>query len=168
VLGLVLRSVIGRPVTEYLEQKIWQPIGAEADATWLVDRSGLEATFCCLNAVLRDYARLGLLLARDGNWRGAQVIPAAWIKDGTERHPGRDHLWPRIATPFFGYGYQTWIFPDEERTFALLGVRGQSIFVDPQRRLAMVHTAVRNRPARDPGTRETIALWRSLAQTLGK
>src|SRR5262249_22558519 len=64
VLGLVLRSATGRPVTAYLEEKIWQPMGAEADATWLVDRSGQEATFCCINAVLRDYARLGLLLAR--------------------------------------------------------------------------------------------------------
>jgi len=62
VLGLVLRSAVGRPITAYLEEKIWQPMGAEADATWLVDRSGQEATFCCINAVLRDYARLGLLL----------------------------------------------------------------------------------------------------------
>jgi CubicO group peptidase (beta-lactamase class C family) len=133
-------------------------------------RGGCSPSSRCDPAFLAGqiYARLGLLLARDGNWRGAQVISAAWIKDGTERHPGRGHLWPRIATPFFGYGYQTWIFPDAERTFALLGVRGQSIFVDPQRRLAMVHTAVRNRPARDPGTRETMALWRDFAQTLGK
>jgi hypothetical protein len=63
VLGFVLTSAVGRSASEYLEQKIWQPIGAEADATWLIDRSGQEATLCCLNAVLRDYARLGLLLA---------------------------------------------------------------------------------------------------------
>ena len=79
VFGLVLARAIGRSVAEYLEQKIWQPIGAEADATWLVDNSGQEVTFCCLNAVLRDYARLGLLLAYDGNWRGRQIIPAAWF-----------------------------------------------------------------------------------------
>src|SRR5262249_42576994 len=29
VLGLVLLAAIGRPVAEYLEEKIWQPIGAE-------------------------------------------------------------------------------------------------------------------------------------------
>jgi CubicO group peptidase (beta-lactamase class C family) len=68
VLGLVLRSTVGRPVADYLQEKIWQPIGAEADATWLIDRAGQEATYCCLNAVLRDYARLGLLLAHDGHW----------------------------------------------------------------------------------------------------
>ena len=89
VLGLVLRSAVGRPVADYLQEKIWEPIGAEADATWLIDRSGQEATYCCLNAVLRDYARLGLLLAHDGNWRGRQIIPAAWIEEATRVHPGQ-------------------------------------------------------------------------------
>jgi CubicO group peptidase (beta-lactamase class C family) len=82
VLGLVLRAATNRPPAEYLESRIWQLIGAEADASWLVDNSGQEATYCCLNAVLRDYARLGLLLAHDGNWRGRQVIPrrGSWMR----------------------------------------------------------------------------------------
>ena len=167
VLGLVLTSATGRPAAEYLEQKIWQPIGAEADATWLIDRAGHESTYCCLNAVLRDYARLGLLLAHDGNWRGRQIIPAAWIKDATSRHPDQDHLWPGIATPELGYGYQTWIFPGEPRRFAFLGLRGQSILVDPQSRLVMVQTSVRKRPSNDPSAALTRALWETVVATLG-
>ena len=89
VLGLVLRNAVGRPVADYLQEKIWEPMGAEADATWLIDRAGQEATYCCLNAVLRDYARLGLLLAHDGHWRGRQIIPAAWIEDATRVRPGQ-------------------------------------------------------------------------------
>jgi len=166
VLGLVLRSAVGRPVADYMQEKIWAPIGAEADATWLIDRSGQEATFCCINAVLRDYARLGLLLAHDGNWRGRQIIPAAWIEDATRVAPHQAHLRPGIATAFFGYGYQVWIFPGERRMFAFLGVRGQAIFVDPASRLVMVHTAVRKQ-AVDPGGREAIALWRSIVRELG-
>ena len=77
VLGLVLRGAVGRPVADYLQEKIWEPMGAEADATWLIDRSGQEATYCCFNAVLRDYARLGLLLAHDGRLGDRQIIPAA-------------------------------------------------------------------------------------------
>jgi CubicO group peptidase (beta-lactamase class C family) len=167
VLGLVLTQAVGRPVAAYLQEKIWQPIGTEADATWLVDRAGQEATFCCLNAVLRDYARLGLLLAHDGSWRGRQVIPAAWIRDATTVRPDQPHLAPRTATRFFGYGYQTWIFPDEPGTFALLGIRGQVIFVDPARRLVMVHTAVRKLPV-DPAGAETVALWRGVVRDLGR
>jgi CubicO group peptidase (beta-lactamase class C family) len=167
VLGLVLRRAVGRPVTAYLEEKIWQPMGAEADATWLVDRSGQEATFCCINAVLRDYARLGLLLAHDGNWRGHQLIPAAWIRDATTVRGDQPHLRPGLATGFFGYGYQTWIFPGERRMFALLGVHGQSIFVDPQSRLVMVNTAVRKQASGGPGPRESTALWAAVVRELG-
>jgi CubicO group peptidase (beta-lactamase class C family) len=167
VLGFVLQGAIGRTVSDYLQEKIWQPIGAEADATWLIDTSGQEATYCCLNAVLRDYARLGLLLAHDGNWRGRQLIPAAWIHEATTKQATSAHLWPGIATPYFGYGYQTWIFPGERRMFAFLGVRGQSIFVDPQSRLVMVHTAVRKQPGNDPGNREAAALWQAVVRQLG-
>jgi CubicO group peptidase (beta-lactamase class C family) len=167
VLGLVLRSAIGRPVAEYLEQKIWRPMGAEADAAWLIDRSGQEVTYCCLNAVLRDYARLGLLLAHDGNWRGRQLIPANWVMDATSKHPEQRHLWPEVATPQLGYGYQVWLLPRERRQFAFLGVRGQSIIVDPQSRLVMVQTAVRRRPSGDPSARETRLLWQGVVTALG-
>jgi CubicO group peptidase (beta-lactamase class C family) len=165
VLGLVLRNAVGRPVAEYLSEKIWKPMGAEADATWLVDSTGQESTYCCLNAVLRDYARLGLLLAHDGNWRGRQIIPAAWIADATRVSPENRHLSPGVATPFYGYGYQTWIFPGERRTFALLGVRGQAIFVDPERRLVLVHTAVRKQAI--AGSAEIRSLWQAVVSRLG-
>jgi CubicO group peptidase (beta-lactamase class C family) len=167
VLGLVLAAAVGRPVSEYLQDKIWQPIGAEADAAWIIDRSGQEVTFCCFNAVLRDYARLGLLLAHDGNWRGRQLVPAAWVRDATTVRADQPHLRPRTATPFFGYGYQTWIFPDERRMFAFLGVRGQAIYIDPASRLVMVNTAVR-KLARDPGVAETVALWRGVTRDLSR
>jgi CubicO group peptidase (beta-lactamase class C family) len=110
--------------------------------------------------VLRDYARLGLLLAHDGQWRGRQIIPAAWIKEATIVRPGQ----PQPATG--GYGYQVWILAGERRMFALRGIRGQAIYVDPASGLVMVHTAVRKQ-ARDPGVSETSALWRSLVDLLG-
>jgi CubicO group peptidase (beta-lactamase class C family) len=167
VLGLVLAGAIGRPVSEYLQEKIWQPMGAEADATWLVDNSGQEATHCCLNAVLRDYARLGLLLAHDGNWRGRQIIPAAWVLEATTVHMDQPHVWPGTATPNEGYGYQTWILPGERRTFMLWGAHGQRIYVDPRSKLVMVNTAV-SRPGLDLfSVQEMGALWTALVRQLG-
>jgi CubicO group peptidase (beta-lactamase class C family) len=166
VLGLVLRSVTGRPVAEYLKEKIWEPIGAEADATWLIDRTGPESTHCCINAILRDYARLGLMLAHQGNWGGKQIVPAAWINDATTVRADQPHLRPGVATPYFGYGYQTWIFPGERPMFAFLGLRGQVIYVDPQSRLVLVQTAVSKQPV-NSGGRETGALWQGVVRTLG-
>jgi hypothetical protein len=163
--GLVLARAGGQPVAEYLEQKLWQPIGAEADATWLVDNSGQEVTSCCLN-VLRDYARLGLLLAHDGNWRGRQIIPATWVLEATAVHMDQPHLWPGTATETEGYGYQTWIIPNERRMFMLWGAQGQRIYVDPRSKLVMVNTAVQE-GFDPPALREMNALWYALVRQLG-
>jgi hypothetical protein len=49
------RSNVRKPNSDYLQEKVWQPIGAEADATWLLDAEGLELAHFGFNAVLRDY-----------------------------------------------------------------------------------------------------------------
>ena len=167
VLGLVLRGATKRAPAEYLQAKIWQPIGAEADAAWVIDNAGQEATYCCLNAVLRDYARLGLLLAHDGNWRGQQIIPASWVMDATTVRADQPHLRAGTATPFAGYGYQTWIHAGDRRIFTLRGVRGQLIFVYPQGKLVMVVTAVNKLAVDIPRLREAFALWTAVASQLG-
>jgi CubicO group peptidase (beta-lactamase class C family) len=167
ILGLVLRAAVQRPVADYLSEKIWQPIGTEADASWTIDNNGMEVAFCCFNAVLRDYARLGRLLAHDGSWEGRQLIPRQWIVDATTVRSGDTYLAPGTATPVYGYGYQVWLLPGSERRFVLLGIRGQMIFIDPAAKLVMAHTAVRQKPV-DPGNAETRALWSAVAHELGK
>jgi CubicO group peptidase (beta-lactamase class C family) len=168
ILGLVLRAAIGEPVADYLHDRIWQAIGTEADASWAIDGTGQEVTFCCFNAVLRDYARIGRLLAHDGAWEGRQLIPRQWLQDATTVQPNNAYLAPGAATPYFGYGYQVWLLPGEQRRFALLGIRGQMILVDPASKLVMVHTAVRNNPSDPASNAETIALWLGVIKQLGK
>jgi CubicO group peptidase (beta-lactamase class C family) len=140
VLGLVLRAAVGKPLAEYLSEKIWQPMGAEADATWLIDAGGYELGYAGINATLRDWGRFGLLLAHDGALNGRQIIPAEWVKAATTAEAA--HLKVGVASKFNGYGYQTWLIHPDKRMFALLGVRGQGVFVDPQTRTVIVHTAV--------------------------
>jgi CubicO group peptidase (beta-lactamase class C family) len=168
ILGLVLRSVTGTPVADYLHDRIWDAIGAEADASWSVDGTGQEITFCCVSATLRDYARLARLLAHDGAWEGRQVIPRRWLLDATTVKPAEAYLAPGTATPYFGYGYQVWILPGEQRRFALLGIRGQMILIDPASKLVMVHTAVRQKPFDQASFREPLALWFALLGHIGK
>ena len=168
ILGLVLRAATGRPVADYLHDKIWQAIGTEADASWAIDGTGQEVTFCCFNAVLRDYARLGSLLAHDGAWEERQLIPRQWLLDATTVRPTDGYLAPSVATPYFGYGYQVWILPGKQRRFALLGIRGQMILIDPASKLVMVHTAVRQKPSDPASYAEPIALWLGVIDQLGK
>jgi CubicO group peptidase (beta-lactamase class C family) len=168
ILGLVLRAATGVPVADYLGDKIWGAIGTEADASWAIDGTGQETAFCCFNATLRDYARLGRLLAYDGVWEGRQLIPRQWLLDATTVDPGNAYLAPGAATPYFGYGYQVWILPGEQRSFALIGIRGQMIFVDPASKLVMVHTAVRQKPSDRASSADLIALWLGVVAQLGK
>jgi CubicO group peptidase (beta-lactamase class C family) len=117
---------------------------------------------------LRDYARLGRLLAHDGAWEGRQLIPRQWLLDATTVNPSNAYLAPRAATPYFGYGYQVWILPGEQRSFALIGIRGQMILVDPASKLVMVHAAVRKQPSDRASSADLIALWLGVVAQLGK
>ena len=164
VLGLVLRAATGRPLAEYLSEKIWQPMGAEADASWSIDQGGHEAAYIGVNATVRDYARLGLLLANDGALDGRQIIPAAWVRAATT--PSAKQFQPGQTGSLFGYGYQTWILPGKERQFVLRGLRGQNVFVDPKSKLVLVHTAAGS--VGEQGMGERLALWSHVVERLGR
>jgi CubicO group peptidase (beta-lactamase class C family) len=118
---------------------------------------------------MRDFGWLGILLANDGAAGGRQIVPKEYLLDATDWHRQPDAFTPRKATPYFGYGYQFWLFPGERRRFALLGVYGQSIFVDPELRLVMVITAVAKNASvgKESLAREPDALWRGIVGQLG-
>jgi CubicO group peptidase (beta-lactamase class C family) len=160
VLALVVAGAAGEPLASFTASRLWGPIGAEADASWLVDATGNAVGYMGFNAVLRDYARLARMLAAGGRAGDRRVIPASWMAEAT-----RPHFTPRQTGRFWGYGFQTWTSPADDGSFALLGVRGQAIFVDPRRHLAMVHTAVRPQ-FQDPGGADALALWRALRAQL--
>jgi CubicO group peptidase (beta-lactamase class C family) len=141
-LAQVLRHVLNRPLSQYLSEKVWAPISAEADATWLLDAEGDELPHFGFSAVLRDWARLARLLPHDGAWEGKQVIPASCMRDTATLRPTDAYLAPGRATPHFGYGYLLWLLGGKRRQFALLGANGQLICIDPSSKLVMVHTAL--------------------------
>lgn len=157
VLGVVLHHTLGQSLSDYAEQKIWQQIGTEADARWLVDAEGLELAHAFFNAVLRDYARLGRLLAHDGAWNGKQIIPREWMIEATTVRAADTYLAPGRATPGFGYGYLLWLFGGARRQFALRGYPGQRIYVDPVSKLILVQTGV-------GPTDELSQLWTALSE----
>jgi len=140
-------------------------MGAEADASWIIDKGGYEAAYFGVNATLRDYARLGMLLANDGALDGRRIIPAGWVRKATT--PPAKQFQPGQTNALYGYGYQTWIIPSgKKRQFMLRGLRGQSVFVDPKSKLVMVHTAAGD--VGDQGMGERIALWSGVVKSLAK
>jgi CubicO group peptidase (beta-lactamase class C family) len=160
VLGMVLRSATGKSLSNYLQEKIWQPVGAEADAKWLLDAEGFELAHFGFNAVLRDYARLARLLAHDGAWDGRQLIPAQWMIDATTVRPSDAYLAPGKADRDFGYGYLLWLLPWGRRQFAMFGDFGQRLCIDPASKIVLAQTGLE-------GTPEIWKLWLAALKRFG-
>ncbi len=88
-LGMVMRRVTGGSLSAFAEQALWQPLGAEAPATWFTDAQGAEFNSIGFAARLRDWARLGGLVAQRGRGPGGQVIVSeAWIDECTSWRTG--------------------------------------------------------------------------------
>lgn len=161
VLGLVLSGATGRRVADYAREKLWAPLGAEADASWIIDATGNEITFAYMNAILRDWARLGLMLAHDGAWNGHQVVPRDWLMAMTTIGPDSPFWAPgmTLGAPAPGYGYQTVLLLAKQRQFALRGLRGQRVLVDPATKTVLVQTALY-----DGSEAELYALWAAVVE----
>ena len=170
VLGRVLVGATGKSLAELTSQWLWTPIGAERDAFWRVGRDGQEGASGWFNASLRDWGRLGLLLAHDGCVGDRQVVPREYLMDATDATRQPVAFRPRHATPYLGYGYQFWLLPLAQRTFAMQGVYGQGLFVQPASGIVMVVTSVWQQPSgqQDPApAQERNALWLGVLRSLG-
>ena len=132
LLGLILERVLKeKTVTQYLQEKLWTPLGMEYDASWSIDRKkdGLEKTFCCLNARARDFAKIGRLYKNKGNWDGQQIVSQEWVEASTKL----DTLNGSVRY----YQYQWWL-PTPGEDFMAEGILGQFVYVNPAKDLIIV------------------------------
>lgn len=109
ILSFILEQATGEKIPEYLQEKIWKPLGMEYDATWSIDsKKHKEAkAFCCINAVALDFAKFGRLYLNGGKWNGKQIVPEEWVKKSTI-------IDDSSKDPF--YSYQWWHNVDWEKT----------------------------------------------------
>jgi len=133
VLGMILTKATGRSVTDYMQEKIWEPLGMESDAYWLKDSEGMEMVLGGLNATLRDFAKIGSLFLHKGKWNNKQLIPEPWVRASIT--PDAPHLMPGDE---FGYGYQWWIPLSDAGEFMAIGIYNQNIYINPTTKTIIV------------------------------
>ncbi|HNT39045.1 MAG TPA: serine hydrolase [Rubrivivax sp.] len=141
LIGILVTRATGKPLAQYLQEKVWQHLGVEQQATWLLSKTGQEISGCCIQAGARDYARFGQFILDGATIDGRPVVPAGWLDEATRKQAD-------IGEPGRGYGYQWWTYDDG--SFAARGIFGQGIFIDPKRRLVIVSNADWGGGARDP------------------
>ena len=136
VAGALVRAAVGKPLAQYLSERIWAKFGMEADATWWLESpDGLEVGGSGLSAVLRDYGRFGLFLLGGGKAGGEQVLPEGWVQ--TAGSP------QRIGGRTVDYGYMLWPMPNaagtiHEGAFQAYGIFGQHLYVNPRENVVIV------------------------------
>ena len=125
LLGMIVERATGTKLSIYLQEKIWRPTGMEYDATWSIDSEKHMVTkaFCCLNARAVDFLRFGVLLEKQGLWRGDTLISPGWIAESLNV---RDSVG---QTRDFYHGYNFRIL--QEGDYFMKGVHGQYVYVDP-------------------------------------
>lgn len=138
LLGMVLERATGGSVSEYLQEKIWKPLGMEFPASWSLDstRSGMEKMESGLNARAVDFAKFGRLYLRRGDWYGRQVVPESWVIASTTLDP--DAQWTN-------YKYLWWIPRSGRGRHMAVGNLGQFIYVAPDKDCVIVRLG-RGRP----------------------
>lgn len=146
VLGMIIVKATGKGLSQYLAEKLWEPMGMEYPAYWLCDNKGMEVALGGLNVTLRDYAKIGQLYLDSGNWQGRQIVPKNWVKASVT--PDAPYLMPGITqsnSHSFGYGYQWWIPYGDEGEFMAMGVYSQYIYVNPTTRTVIVKNSANYR-----------------------
>ena len=132
LVGVLVSAAVGKPLAQYLQEKIWHPAGMESEATWLLGKTGHEIAGCCIQAATRDYARMGLFVLDNGAVGGKQIVPADWFAQATTKQF-------EIGEPGRGYGFQWWTYDDG--SVAAQGIFGQGIFIDRARKLVIATNA---------------------------
>ena len=138
VIAHCMERVTETRLAELISRELWQPLGCEENASFTVDRAGYALACGGFNACLRDYARVGLMLANEGRGNGKQIVPADWVRDTWTSDNNMQDEARKRAFPNGGYRNQFWLRDVDTRVMMARGVFGQLIYVDPDRELVVV------------------------------
>ena len=151
-LGLLLERATGQRYSNYLSENLWQYL-AEKDSYVILDsiENKMPRMFCCLDAIAKDWLRVGILILNKGLLDKKRIVSESWIKEMTT---------PSALNP--NYGYLTWLGTkhQERRIYNLKstatafhsepfvdkdvvyfdGFGGQRVYIIPSKELVIVRT----------------------------
>jgi|WetSurMetagenome_2_1015567.scaffolds.fasta_scaffold20089_5 CubicO group peptidase (beta-lactamase class C family) len=132
LLAMAIEHAVGKKLPVYLEEKIWQPMHMEYDATWSVDskKDAEVKAFCCINARAVDFAKFGILYLNRGIWGSDTIVPPSWVDESLKISNNS------IDSQGYPYAYHWRVLTNGD--FFAKGVLGQFIYVSPSRNVVIV------------------------------
>jgi CubicO group peptidase (beta-lactamase class C family) len=162
LISLILERATGKRVTKWLQDQLWNPLGAEFPASMMVDRDddhGLEHLESGLTATAIDLAKFGQFYLQEGIWQGKRLLPEGWVRDTTSPLGTRTDAewfayyrkrpWGRFLASGRVYYKRMWwgVRLDEKRyDYFAMGVLGEHVYVSPDTRTVIVRLSDRFPP----------------------
>lgn len=146
LVGEIVQAATKMTLSDYLSQKIWIPLGMEADALWYLDSpNGHEVGGSGVLARLRDFGRFGVFILNGARIDGRKIVPEGWLAEATSPKPLEGVIAP------YGYGYQWWALMAEAGSshagaFMGRGIHGQLLYINPAQNIAVVGLGARSKP----------------------
>lgn len=149
IIAGAMRRIVGEPdYADFPRRALFERLGM-ASAVMEMDASGTFVGSSFMYATARDWARLGLLYLRDGEWSGERILPQGWVDytrtpapAAAERQYGA-HFWLRISR---GYRCAADSRPFPADTFHAVGYEGQFVTIIPSRDLVLVRLGLTRYP----------------------
>ena len=144
IAGAVLKAAVKKPLSTYLQEKLWQPIGMEFPACWWLDSpDGQEFGGGGIQLKMPDMLRFGQFLLNDGFIEGKRVLPADWIQKSSTAF--------EVQGKLIDYGYLFWLVPSDsgvlhQGAFKARGIFGQYLYVNPSQNLVVAAFSARPKP----------------------
>jgi CubicO group peptidase (beta-lactamase class C family) len=147
LLAIIIERTTQRTLSDYLQEKIWKPIGMEYPALWSLDseEDGFELSHVALNARAIDFAKFGQLFLDNGKWNGTQIISAKWVRESTAPDPTDHRPWETYrpwaeAGGYYKYFWWGQVDGSGDYVYSAIGRWGQFIFVAPKAKVVIVRT----------------------------
>ena len=152
--GAVFEKLTGRDIYDVVETDLARPIGMQDFDRKAQRKSGdpkrSQHMAYHMFFSVRDMARIGLLMLREGNWSGQLVVPRAWAQKIRSLVTPMNEMNPpglrALGTGYrWGYGYMWWVWdaPNSpgplKGAYTGMGAGGQYITVLPEFDMVVAH-----------------------------
>jgi len=141
MLSAIVQEATGEQLFDYLQPRLFEPLAIE-NITWDYNAQGITLGMIGARLKTEDLAKLGQLLLQKGQWKGEQLVSAAYVDDAASFHITNNNAGvpeDEVDDGEMGYGYQFWL--GHYNSFRMDGLGGQLVIVLPDHDAVVVLTS---------------------------
>lgn len=167
LMGWLISRALYQPLAQVLSDRIWKPMGANFDAYYQIDGSGIAFAGGGLNANARDLAMFGEMIRNNGLFNNRQIVPSEVVHDimaGGDQEAFAKSVYKKH--PGWSYRNMWWNTHNEHGAFAARGVHGQTIYIDPTAEMVIVRLASHPVASNSANDGTSLPAYQALAEYL--